>query len=134
MPVDQSLREMVPRGPAVALAVGGLATTMATHAAVLTGRLPHTAVSGGRVKNPGDGRRVAAVSMCSLLPVAALVARGAGIAGEASRTEHRLLGLLAVAALVSVPLQALGTPFERRYMTPAAAALTAGLGLSLIHI
>lgn len=126
--VDQSLREMVPRGPAVALAVGGLATTMATHAAVLTGRLPHTVVSGGRVKNPGDGRRVAALSLCSHLPVVALVARGAGIAGKASRAERRLLGLLSVAALGSVPLQALGTPFERRYMAPAAAGLSAGLG------
>lgn len=128
MLADQSLGEKVPRGPAVALAVGGLAATTATHASVLTGRLPHTAVSGGRVTNSADGRRVAAVSLCSLLPVAALVARGAGIAGKASRAERRLLGLLAVAALGSVPLQVLGTPFERRYMAPAAAALAAGLG------
>ena len=124
----RSLCEMVPLGLAVPLAVGGLTVTMATHVAVLSGRLPHTAVSGGRVTDPVEGRRVAAVSMCSLLPVAVLVARGAGIAGEVSRAERGLLGVLAVAGLASVPVQALGTTFERRYMAPTAAALAAGLG------
>ncbi|NKE10169.1 MULTISPECIES: hypothetical protein [Kocuria] len=60
--------------------------------------------------------------------MAVLAARGLGAAEEVSQAERALLGVLAVAALASVPVQALGTRFERRYMAPTAAALAIGLG------
>lgn len=124
----QSFRKLVPLQLAIPLAVGGLTSTMATHAAVLTRRLSPTAVNGGRVTDPVKGRRIAATSISILLPVAFLVTRGAGAAGVASRTERGLLGALAAAALASVPAQTLGTTFERRYMAPTALALAIGLG------
>ena len=128
MPIPQSFREVVPLRVAVALAASGLAATMATHTAVLTGRLPHTAVSGARVTDPAAGQRLAVTSSVSLVPVAALVARGAGFAGGSSRAERAVMGALAVAALGSVPAQATGTAFERRFMAPTAVALAVGLG------
>lgn len=124
--VIDTIRGAVPRELGVGLASAGLAATAATHAAVLAGRLPHTAVSGGRVTDARRARQIAGGSLAALLPAVWLIARGAGLAGGPSRPEQVALGVLAVGGLASVSVQALGTSFERRFMVPTAAAQAAG--------
>lgn len=111
---------------AVPLAFGGLSATVATHMAVLSGALPHTAVCGGRVTDERTGRLIAFGSLLSLVPVGVLAARGAGWLGNPTGPERSAMRLIGIGGLISVPLQMGGSRFERTAMAPVAAALGIG--------
>lgn len=123
MGLSQTVRSAIPLSTARGLAWAGLGLTAATHAAVLAGALPHTAVSGGRVQDPATGRTIAAASLVSLVPLAVLPARAAHGSTRPVRGERMVAAAVAAAFAASVPAQLLGTPFERALMAPTAGAL-----------
>ena len=124
MPLTERCRASLPRAGGATLAGAGLAAILVTHAAVITKRLPYTSVTGGRVADPHLARQIAVGSVIAQLPVVVLVIRAAQ--GAASQREQQALAVLAAGAALSVPLQLVGTTFERLVMAPAAAALALG--------
>ena len=126
MTVIDTFRSLVPVRVGLVLASTGVAVTVATHLAVLLGALPHTDVTGGRVKDPGRGRQIATGSLITQVPVVMLVARNATRTGRTPRAERVAMGVLAAASALSIPVQLLGTGFERAAMAPTAAALAVG--------
>ena len=124
MSAINTFRTSLPLSAGAVIAAAGVVVTAATHGAVLTGRLPHTAVSGGRLTDASRARWVALGSLLAQIPVAVLVVRAAG--ARASAVERRAFAALAVGCLASVPLQLTGTRFERQVMAPTASALALG--------
>ncbi len=126
MSVSARVRATVTRRAARDLVFCGLGLTAITHAAVLVKALPHTAVSGGRVQDQLHGKVIAAASLASLLPAALLTAHVTHGPGQPSRRATRAMAVAAAVCAASVPVQLVGTKFERTVMAPTAAALALG--------
>lgn len=120
------LQTVLPLSVARMLVTGGLTITTLTHLAVLTKGLPHTSVSGGRVTDPKQGRAIAAASSLLTMGLALYTAHTASSATQPNTKDALILRVLAGAFTLSVPLQLLGTRFERIALAPTAAALAVG--------
>ena len=114
------LQSVLPLNVARMLVTGGLTITTLTHLAVLTKRLSHTSVSGGRVTDPEQGRAIAAASSVLTMVLALYPARTTRSATEPNTKDVTVLRVLAGAFALSVPIQLLGTRFERIAMAPTA--------------